>query len=35
MVLYDGMRFLHGMNICNDDYFSDTYRVNQVYFFEY
>ena len=35
MVLYDGMRFLHGMNICNDDYFGEEYRVNQVYFFEY
>ena len=35
LVLYDGMRFLHGMNICNDDYFGEEYRVNQVYFFEY
>ena len=35
MVLYDGGRFLHGANICNDDYFEETYRMNQVYFFEY
>lgn len=35
MVMYDGLRFLHGANICNDDYFNETYRINQVYFFEY
>jgi hypothetical protein len=33
MVLFDGYKFFHGMNICNDDYFSDTYRMNQVFFF--
>lgn len=34
LVMYDGFKFLHGMNICNDDYFGETYRLNQVYFFE-
>ena len=34
LVLFDGKKFLHGMNICNDDYFSETYRLNQVFFFE-
>ena len=33
MVLYNGLKFLHGMNICNDDYFGDEYRMNQVFFF--
>ncbi len=33
MVLFDGYKFFHGMNICNDDYFGDTYRMNQVFFF--
>ena len=33
MVLFDGLKFFHGMNICNDDYFSDQYRMNQVLFF--
>jgi hypothetical protein len=35
MVMFDGRRFLHGANICNEDYFDQTYRLNQVYFFEY
>tara|TARA_R100000005_G_C4958265_1_gene176039 strand:- start:247 stop:891 length:645 start_codon:yes stop_codon:yes gene_type:complete len=34
MVMYDGHRFLHGANICNDRYFGEEYRLNQVYFFE-
>lgn len=34
LVLFDGKKFLHGMNICNDDYFSQAYRLNQVFFFE-
>lgn len=34
MVLFDGLKFFHGMNICNDDYFSKTYRLNQVFFFK-
>ena len=34
MVLFDGFKFLHGMNVCNDDYFYDIYRMNQIFFFE-
>jgi hypothetical protein len=34
MVLFDGLYFLHGMNICGDRYFGDEYRINQVFFFE-
>jgi len=34
MVLFDGYKFTHGMNICNNDYFSDEYRINQVLFFK-
>lgn len=34
MVLFDGLKFPHGMNICNEDYFGDTYRMNQVFFFK-
>ena len=33
LVLFDGCKFLHGMNIINDRYFSDEYRKNQVFFF--
>jgi hypothetical protein len=33
LVLFDGLKFLHGMNICNDDYFGNKYRINQVFFF--
>jgi hypothetical protein len=33
MVLFDGFKFFHGMNICNDDYFNENYRMNQVLFF--
>ena len=33
MVLFDGLKYPHGMNICNDDYFSNEYRMNQVFFF--
>ena len=32
MVLFDGSKFFHGMNICNDDYFGENYRFNQVFF---
>ena len=28
-VLFDGHHFPHGMNICNDRYFGDEFRVNQ------
>jgi len=34
LVLFDGLKFLHGMNI-EDDYYFDTYRVNQVFFFNH
>lgn len=34
MVLFDGFKFFHGMNICNHDYFGETYRMNQVLFFK-
>jgi len=34
LVLFDGLKFYHGMNICNDDYFYETYRFNQVFFFK-
>lgn len=33
MVLFDALKFCHGMNICNQKYFSDEYRINQVFFF--
>ncbi len=33
MVLFNGNKFVHGANICNDRYFSDEYRCNQVFFF--
>jgi|SRR5210317_122048 hypothetical protein len=33
-VIFDGLKFYHGMNICNDKYFGDQYRLNQVLFFE-
>lgn len=32
LVLFDGAKFFHGMNI-EDDYYFNTYRVNQVFFF--
>ena len=35
LVLIDGFKFLHGMNIVNDRYFSDEYRINQVFFFKH
>lgn len=33
LVLFDGYNILHAMNICNDRYFNDEYRLNQVFFF--
>tara|TARA_B100001057_G_scaffold326992_1_gene327284 strand:- start:363 stop:1019 length:657 start_codon:yes stop_codon:yes gene_type:complete len=33
LVLFDGLKFPHGMNIANDRYFSEEYRINQVFFF--
>lgn len=32
LVLFDGL-FLHAMNICNDKFFGEEYRLNQVFFF--
>lgn len=32
-VLFDGLKFLHGMNICNDKYFSDIFRLNLAFFY--
>lgn len=34
MVLFDGLKFPHGMNICNNDYFGEICRINQVFFFK-
>ena len=34
LVFFDGYKFLHGMNIVNDRYFSNEYRKNQVFFFK-
>jgi hypothetical protein len=34
LVLFDGFKFIHGMNICNDNYFDEGYRFNQVFFFK-
>lgn len=33
-VLFDGVKFHHGMHICDDMYFGDEYRLNQVFFFQ-
>lgn len=33
-VLFDGKKFPHGMHICDDMYFGDEFRLNQVFFFE-
>lgn len=33
LVIFDGSKFVHGMNICNDRYFGEEYRRNQVVFF--
>ena len=34
LVLFDGQKFIHGMNISNDLYFDESYRFNQVFFFK-
>lgn len=34
LVLFNAKKFLHGMNICNDRYFGDEFRINQVLFFK-
>ena len=33
-VLFDGNKFTHGMHICDDRYFDDQCRLNQVFFFK-
>lgn len=33
-VLFDGLKFWHGMHIPNDRYFGEEYRLNQIFFFE-
>lgn len=33
-VIFDGLKFNHGMHIPDDRYFSNEYRLNQVFFFE-
>jgi len=33
LVLFDANKFYHGMNVCNDVYFGDQYRMNQAFFF--
>jgi hypothetical protein len=32
-ILFDGVKFPHGMHIPNDRYFGEEYRLNQVFFF--
>ncbi len=34
MILFDGLKFYHGMNIPNEKYFGEQYRINQVFFFK-
>ena len=34
IVLFDGLKFPHGMDISNDFYFNKKYRKNQVFFFK-
>jgi len=34
LVLFDAKKFVHGMNVCNSDYFGYTHRLNQVFFFQ-
>ena len=33
LVLFDGFKFPHGVDICNDRYYGEDYRKNQVFFF--
>jgi|SRR6056300_255881 hypothetical protein len=33
-VIFDGLKFNHGMRISDDRYFGNEYRLNQVFFFE-
>ena len=34
LVLFDGFKFPHGVDICSDRYYGEEYRKNQVFFFE-
>ena len=34
LVLFDGFKFPHGVDICSDRYYGDEYRKNQVFFFQ-
>ena len=34
LVLFDGFKFPHGVDVCNNYYFGDEYRKNQVFFFQ-
>ena len=34
LVLFDGFKFPHGVDVCNNHYFGDEYRKNQVFFFQ-
>ena len=33
LVFFDGFKFIHGANFCDDRYFGEEYRTNQVFFF--
>ena len=33
LVFFDGLKFFHGANFCDDRYFGEEYRTNQVFFF--
>ena len=35
LVFFDGLKFPHGMDVCNDRFFDDEYRYNQVFFFNH
>ena len=35
LVLFDGFKFPHGVDICSDRYYGEEYRKNQVFFFQY
>ena len=34
LVLFDGFKFPHGVDICSDRYYGEEYRKNQVFFFQ-
>ena len=35
LVLFDGFKFPHGVDICSHRYYGEEYRKNQVFFFQY